>query len=703
MRICLIGKFPPIQGGVSMRNYWAAHGLAARGHEVHVVTNAKEAQPPFRMHMRAEDWGRCEASYGQGSVTVHWTDPVDRTQAYIPMASPFVSKLAGIAARLHSDRPFDVIFSFYLEPYGVAGYLAAQMTGVPHVVRMAGSDAGKLWRHPQLEALYDHVLRSAARVITGNPVAARAVQRGVDADRIVFAGGVVVPEDHFRPDGPHLNVAALRAEVAADPDLRDLLWRDFAGGRPYFGVYGKLGESKGSFALLAAMQRLKLAGLDVGLVALAHGPPAVEARFRAQAREFGLVDRIVQLPFLPHWRVPEFIRSCLAVCCLEQDFAIKFHSPIILREVLLCGTCVVAATEVIRKLPGHSRLPHRYGCVAIDDVNDLEMLSQRLAAIVADPAPAADVGLRGRAFAQELQRNVPFPDELERTLEAAVAGRQIRRAAPRPPDERPSEAVSRFRLTQLAATVIAQTSAGVSRPVAPVQNPDLGWARGVLAAIEERVMDDGGELGALLPAVRTEIAIASAECEADAASEGEPGDPLFRLRIRRWAMAKGDLAGLVCERDERLRLLTFDFDVAELIAVQNGDDLGRPPTLRRSHMVVFGRSGGGRRDPLVVDETTARILELGDGTRTVSEIVAELVREERLSEAGEGLRWIEHLFVHGLISLRDKRVDTVPDARPAGARRDDRRAAGFEQILPLAPLAGGQEAGRGVAGPVPGE
>jgi len=80
LRICIIGKYPPIQGGVSMRTYWTAHGLAARGHEVHVVTNAKEASPPFRMHMRPADWDRCDACYGAGSVTVHWTDPVDRSQ-----------------------------------------------------------------------------------------------------------------------------------------------------------------------------------------------------------------------------------------------------------------------------------------------------------------------------------------------------------------------------------------------------------------------------------------------------------------------------------------------------------------------------------------------------------------------------------------------------------------------------------------------
>jgi glycosyltransferase involved in cell wall biosynthesis len=178
MKVCIIGKFPPIQGGVSAQTYWSAHALARRGHDVHVVTNAKEAVAPYRMHMRAEDWDRCEAVYGGGSVTVHWTDPVDRSQAHIPLNSPVVTKLATLAARAHTARALDVIFSHYLEPYGIAGHLVAQMTGVPHVVRLAGSDAGRLWQHPQFELLYDHVLRSAEVVVAAGVVAKRAVERG---------------------------------------------------------------------------------------------------------------------------------------------------------------------------------------------------------------------------------------------------------------------------------------------------------------------------------------------------------------------------------------------------------------------------------------------------------------------------------------------------------------------------------------------
>src|SRR5215471_10236813 len=403
-----------------MRTYWTAHGLAALGHDIHVVTNAKEAARPFRMHMRAVDWERCEASCRTGSVTVHWTDPVDRSQFYIPMASPFVSKLATIAANAHSAHGFDVIFSHYLEPYGIAGYLAAQMTGLPHVVRMAGSDAGRLWRHPQFEALYDHVLRSAEAVVAAHVVAARAVEHGVDPRRVVPGGGYALPEDLFTPEGPRLNLKALRTEIAAGSELDDALWGDFAVDRPYFGIYGKLGENKGTFALLSALERLKQTGNDVGLLALAHGRPQIEERFRARARELGLADRVLQIPFLPHWRVPEFLRGCLAVCCLEQGFPIGFHSPITPFEVLLCGACLVGSTEVIRKLPNWERLVHGYSCIAIEDVNDVAALSERLAAIVADPDPIAFVGTRARIFAREEQESVDFPQRLESILRRAV-------------------------------------------------------------------------------------------------------------------------------------------------------------------------------------------------------------------------------------------------------------------------------------------
>src|SRR5215470_6209612 len=627
MRICLIGKFPPIQGGVSMRTYWSAHGLAALGHEVHVVTNAKEATAPFRMHMRTADWSRCEATYGNGSVTVHWTDPVDGSQSYIPMASPFVSKLAASAARAHSGHPFDVIFSFYMEPYAIAGHLAAQMTGAAHVVRMAGSDAGRLWPHPQFEPLYDHVLRSAEVVIAGGTVAERAIQRGVDPNRIVFGGGFVVPEDLFTPDGPSLDLATLRAEVQAAPDFRELLWGEFTADVPYFGLYGKIGESKGSFALLEAMDRLKHAGLKTGLVALAHGSPAIQRQFRAKAKELGLIDRILQIPFLPHWRVPEFLRGCAAVCCLEQDFPIKVHTPIIATEVLLSGTCLVASTEILRKLPAYGRLPHGYGCVAIEDVNDSEALSHRLAAMLRDPEPIETLGARGRAFALEMQRDVPFPRRLEQILLDAARGRKDRTRVSRAAGDAPAQvSESRFSLTRLALAAIDETNHnGIDTSISSDRPIDLGRARRVMAAVERAIGDGNTKLRRLVPAIRLEIALATAEIAAKA-TKGESSNPLFRLRIRRWAMTADDLAGLVPVRDPQLRIVEFDYDVAEFRNAQSIAELPEFPTPNRSYVIVFGNPTEAGREPLSIDATTAKILDLSDGKRTASDIINKINR-----------------------------------------------------------------------------
>ena len=68
---------------------------------------------------------------------------------------------------------------------------------------------------------------------------------------------------------------------------------------------------------------------------VAHGPEEVERNFRARARRLGLAEVVLQLPFLPHWRIPEFLRGCLAVCCLEQDFPI-WENKLYRERPLLC-------------------------------------------------------------------------------------------------------------------------------------------------------------------------------------------------------------------------------------------------------------------------------------------------------------------------------------------------------------------------------
>jgi glycosyltransferase involved in cell wall biosynthesis len=650
LRICIIGKYPPIQGGVSMRTYWTAYRLAERGHDVHVVTNAKEASPPFRMHMRPEDWTRCEAQFGNGSLTVHWSDPVDRSQSYIPMASPFVSKLASIAAKLHEERSFDVIYSHYMEPYGVAGYLASEISGVPHVVRMAGSDAGRLWHHPQLDTLYDHVLRSAERVIAVGAVRQRAIERGVNPSRIAFGGGYTLPETFFTPNGPVMNIKSLISELRSVESIGDTLWGDFSGERNYFGVYGKLGETKGSFALLAAMHRLKLAGVYIGLVALAHGRPDFERRFRQMAQELGLTDRILQVPFLPHWRVPEFLRGCLAVCCLEQDFPIRIHSPMVAREALLCGCCLVASTEVLGKLPEYDRLPSGYGCVAVDNVYDIDELARRLANIANDPAPAAAVGARGHDFARRLERQTDFPRKLEKILTAAAARKRVT-ATSSGNDPKSGSPDDPFQLTQLCADALKKITPGKRLPAQGQIN--IAKARAILGAVRKAAAKGVTNLKPLIPAIEIELTVATAE-HALGARNGETKKPFVRLNIGCWALDSNDFAQLVPIQNPHLNIIKFDFDVARYLGSHKVSEFPVIVTKRPSYVVVFTPTEGRRNEPLLVDSATARALQLSEGKLTTLQIATQLACGKGTSTVEDSLAWIEELFRRGLIGLRDE-------------------------------------------------
>src|SRR5262249_17358409 len=253
---------------------------------------------------------------------------------------------------------------------------------------------------------------------------------------------------------------------------------------------------------------------------------------RRRAGELGLTDRILQLPFIPHWRVPEFLRGCLAVCCLEQDFPIGTHSPIIPREVLMSGTCLVGSTEVIRKLPSYDRLPHGYGCIAIENVDDIDVLSARLGVIADNPETAAAIGRRGRKFASEWQQDMQFPRALERILDAAVARQPVSVASRRPSDRRRAGTeASRFPLTRFVAARRADGSHAEDVPFTASAQKDLAWARRVLENVERSLATGDTSCQALALAIRTEVAVAVAEEETDKAPSAESIDPLFRLQL----------------------------------------------------------------------------------------------------------------------------------------------------------------------------
>lgn len=649
MRILVVGKYPPIQGGVSAQTYWLSLQLAERGHDVMVITNAAEVERSYRIFMRPEDWSRCETrATSRGQVRVHWTKPLDHSFTHIPQHNPFVSKLVTLGLDAAGSDKVDAVFSFYLEPYAVAGDIIAQQLGVPHIVKTAGSDAGFLWRNPQLRAVYDGVFRRAAMVWTGTAVRDELVARcRMVATKIHLGGGGMVPDDLFKPTGEALDLEVLMDDIKRDPDWGE----EFVDGasRPglfYFGIYGKVAANKGVFDLLQAIADLKSRGVPAGLLVMGASTDRDLHRFRSNVERLGINDRIVRIPFLPYWRVPEFIRRCFAVCCLERDFPIEMHNPVIAREVLLSGVPLVASTEVLRKLPRSERLASGYNCVAVADAKNHLALANTLQAMTHHAALQAGVGRRAREYVLTLQRS---------DVGAAQVVEQL---------------IARARRSVDSSIADSQTSDGVGRRQVVAQLLHRLCARYAVAIREEPVserdtlnevvkqLDEHINAGKVELVLYRDVAAVCSLLEALPASDYTQDmdsflASVFRLRIDRWAISDEELDTLdsfAPTQVGEVRMYRFESDVNQIMAAIKSGIL--PDSLNRNESYLAIQSGSNGRRPRVfaLDGVAAEIVQLA----CISSTAPRTSRDGAHPSSSSFKASLRELFARGVVGLRHK-------------------------------------------------
>lgn len=407
MRVCAIVKYPPIQGGVSAQSYWLCRALAEAGHDVHVVTNAEEVEEDYRLALTADDRGWLEPAFAGGRVRVHRTEPISQAFTHVPQSNPFAGKLAGLATEVVREHGCEVIFSYYLEPYGVAAHLCSSWTGVPYVVRNAGSDLGRLMHRGGLGTAYREVFRRADGVCASNPYP--MIGLGVRPDRLYPGPRPSLVSKCFHPGVEPLDLNAHLAEVARSHPALVPNQRPLDPALPVIGVYGKMGVAKGSFDLLAALGALRREGLRFNFVALTRGRKM--SIYLKAIEDQGLADVTWVLPFVAHWKVGRFLRACRAVCFLERDFPIAFHTPTVPREVLASGTCLILSGEIAAKQALRDRLVSGENVLIVPDPRVCADLAAALRQAIEDPVGAEAIGRRGAALlagAEELDLGAAY-------------------------------------------------------------------------------------------------------------------------------------------------------------------------------------------------------------------------------------------------------------------------------------------------------
>ena len=412
-----------------------AHELASRGHEVNVVTNSDEVEFGFRELLWGGDEARLEGEYGGGKVRVHQTHPL-APNSYIPWTNPYVSKLVGRAIEVGNVRGCDAIVGVYLEPFGVAAALLSVVLQKPLILRHAGSDVGRLSKHPDLVETYRWTLGRADAVVTGAPfgnVYETLLALGVLPAKLKTLGASALP-NWFCDSNENLDLMALAEASAASSWTDHLFPKAFKGlahanekrlrkNVPTIGTFGKVGASKGSLVLVDALKKLAAEGYQFNFVALAGGTSLALERYCGTIMESSaLCDRSWIFPLIAPWRVPGFIRACDVIPFLEHDFPIAIHRPRIPREVLAVGTCLVCSSEVADKQGFRENLVHRKNYVRVDAPNDVAALSEELAALIDHPDLCYSIGRHGLFLSKIIEKGLPTIDPIVGLLEGIVDG-----------------------------------------------------------------------------------------------------------------------------------------------------------------------------------------------------------------------------------------------------------------------------------------
>lgn len=415
----MISKYPPIQGGVSTQSFWLTNLLARNGHQVFVTTNAEEVEDEYREWMMgAEEPSLVFANGGFVKVRSTFRKPEEHQ---VPESRSFVPKLAALATEDCRRYQCQAILSFYLDPYSLGGYLVSRWTGLPHIVRHAGTDVGNLMAIHQRALAYKEVLRSADVVISRGE---RLLGLGLNGHLVPPPRAYYLPSATFSQMGPVLNISALISELlesGVSPHWRSSLDPEV----PTIGIYGKVGISKGFFDLVDVLGDLREEGYRFNFLAMTGGRQL--SHLLKRLRETKLSECTTCLPFLPPWKVPEFLRACTAVCVLERDFPVPHHTTILPREVMSTGTCLIASQEAIRKMDIPTQLKHLESALIIDNPSNHVELKTAIRFVIGDPNAAKAIGSEGAS-------SLRWPDEfeyrtfLEEVLERAIGQRHQPRA-----------------------------------------------------------------------------------------------------------------------------------------------------------------------------------------------------------------------------------------------------------------------------------
>jgi glycosyltransferase involved in cell wall biosynthesis len=128
--------------------------------------------------------------------------------------------------------------------------------------------------------------------------------------------------------------------------------------------------------------------------------------------EQGLSGKSVFLNFLPPWKIPSVIKLSTCVVLPERDFPVKYHVPILPKEVMAVGKCLIMGEEIAHN-QYYGNLVDRENVLLVDPKN-IPGFRNIIEFVIRNPEEVAEIGRKAYETSKAVDN---FNEFIDYTLE----------------------------------------------------------------------------------------------------------------------------------------------------------------------------------------------------------------------------------------------------------------------------------------------
>ena len=400
MRIALVSQeYPPetALGGIGSQTHAKAHGLAALGHEVSVISHSIDGAT----HRYFDNEVRVLRIPGKDEALPIYSEAV----RWISYSVEVAAAIAG----LHAEHPLDIVD---FPEWGAEGYVhllnQTEWNRIPSVVQLHGPLV--MFAHmigwPETESEFYRV---------GTMMEATCL-RLADA---VFSSSDCSAEwcaDHYGLDPA--SMPTLHTGIDTSLFRRREVVRDE---RPTIIFVGKIEHNKGVKILVAAAIRLRQAFPDLRLRIVGRGNDELAAELEAEVLAEGAGDLLELCGFVEREQLPAYL-SAADVFIAPSVY--EGGPGFVYLEAMACGLPVIACQG-----SGSSEAVTDRETGLLVPPNDIDALVEALAQLLRDPAAAKAMGARGRQYVERHADSRNCMRRLEAFYQGVISRRSAAEAA----------------------------------------------------------------------------------------------------------------------------------------------------------------------------------------------------------------------------------------------------------------------------------